>query len=249
MSLPDLFYPLVVILIAYFALGITGFASSLVGVPLLAWHWPLDQVVPLMLLMDFSASVLMGGLNWREVHWRELRCLVIGVAVGALAGLWLVANIRSTLPLVALGLYVASVGAQALRARRDDPGRAAPEWQGHVFGFLIGAVEVLFATSGPLVLAWLARRRIDARGMRASVPGFAVLMIAAVLVLFAFGQRLSAAVLWQRYGVLLPAALAAVVGGHLIAHRLPVELLRRVICALLVVSGGALAFNGLRGLL
>lgn len=249
MSLMDFVYPLAVILIAYFALGITGFASSLVGVPLLAWHWPLEQVVPLMLMMDLSASLVLGGLNWRDVHWRELRYLVIGVAVGALVGLRLASSVHSTLPLLVLGLYVAWVGAQALRTRSADLRAAAPLWQGHVFGLLIGAVEVLFATSGPLALAWLARRRIDARGMRATVPGFAMLMIAAVLVLFAAEGRLSTGVVWWRYGALLPFALAAVVGGHLVAHRLPVDLLRRAICGLLVVSGASLAINGLHGLL
>lgn len=248
LSVADLAYPAAVILVAYLALGITGFASSLIGVPLLVWHWPLDQVVALMLMMDLSASLLMGGLNFREVRWRELRQLAAGLALGALAGLYLASAVRSTLPLVVLGGYVGWVGVQALRSSAARPRAAAPGWQGHVFGLAIGVVEVMFATSGPLVLAWLARRRVDARGMRASVPAFAIWMIAAVLALFAANGRLSTPVVWQRYGVLLPVALLAVVGGHLIAHRLPVDVLRRAISSLLVLSGAALALNGLRGL-
>lgn len=245
----DLIYPVLVIALGYLALGVTGFASALVCVPLLAWHWPLKEVVPLVLMTDFSASILMGGLNLRDVCWRELRQLVPGVIVGALVGLELASRITSTLPLLVLGLYVAGVGVQALRVRSGATGARAPNWQGTLFGVLIGAVEILFATCGPLILAWFARRQVGARGMRASVPAFAVFLIPAVLIMIALDGRLSTPVIWHRYLVLVPIALVSVVVGHVLAHRLPVKVLRSAICGLLVLSGLMLAFNAVRGLM
>lgn len=245
----DLLYPAAVVLMAYLALGITGFASALVCVPLLAWHWPLGEVVPLVLMTDFSASILMGGLNLREVCWRDLRQLVPGVVVGALIGLWLSARVHSTLPLLVLGLYVAGVGARALLARPAAVAPRAPDWQGPIFGLLVGAVEFLFATCGPLILAWFARRQMSARGMRASVPAFAVLLIPGVLAMIALDGRLSTSTIWHRYLALVPLALIGVAIGHVLARRLPVAALRAAICALLVLSGLVLAVNALRGLI
>ena len=45
LSLADGIYPALVVALAYLVLGLTGFASSLIAVPLLAWRWPLAEVL------------------------------------------------------------------------------------------------------------------------------------------------------------------------------------------------------------
>ncbi len=54
-----------ILLSAYFIRGITGFGSGLISVPLLALFLPLKFVVPLVLLLDFTASVVIGGLQFQ----------------------------------------------------------------------------------------------------------------------------------------------------------------------------------------
>ena len=97
-------YPIGVVLLGYTVLGLTGFGSALVVVPLLAWKWPLPAVVALTLLMDVPASAFHSGLNWRQVQWRELRRLLPGMVLGTLAGLWLVQHMNSRWPLLFLGV-------------------------------------------------------------------------------------------------------------------------------------------------
>lgn len=75
------------VLAGYLVLGLTGFGSALVIVPLLAWHWPLPEVVVLTLLLDLPASLMHSGLNWRQVQWAELRRLLPGMVVGTAIGL------------------------------------------------------------------------------------------------------------------------------------------------------------------
>ena len=87
-------YPLAVVALGFGVLGITGFGSALISVPLLAWVWPLEQVVPLVLLLDFVASLVLGGMQWQMIRLRELLGLfawmlagvVLGVAVSSLPG-------------------------------------------------------------------------------------------------------------------------------------------------------------------
>ena len=245
----DWAYPVAVIALGYVVLGLTGFGSALVAVPLLAWRWPLVEVVPMVLLIDVLASLLMGGLNLREVRWDEARRLLPGMVLGAVLGLWLAQHATSAAPLVVLGAFVMWVGAQAFRARplvAGSPVSASPGWLGALYGGGVGVVEILFGTAGPLVLAWLARQRVDARGMRASTP--AIIMVAALgaIALMAVDGRLSSAAIWQRLGVLLPVAMVSVLAGHALAHRVPTEALRRTICGLLILSGAMLILNALR---
>ena len=77
-------YPMGVVLLGYTVLGLTGFGSALVIVPLLAWQWPLPEVVAMSLLMDVPASAFHSGLNWRQVQWRELRRLLPGLLAGTM---------------------------------------------------------------------------------------------------------------------------------------------------------------------
>lgn len=241
----ELLYPAAVVLLGYVVLGITGFGSALVIVPLLAWRWPLPEVVPLVLLLDVPASLLLGGLNLRHVNFGELRRLLPGMVLGALFGLWLSTQLTSRWPLLALGLYVAAVGAQALRSAPPKRRPLAAPWA-YAAGSAIGLVEMLFGTAGPLVVAWLARRLPDVMALRASTP--VVITVSACAVLLAMGAsgRLSHAELWQRWLVLLAVAAAGVVLGHHAAKRVSPEVLRRLICALLVVSGLTLVAHALR---
>ncbi len=247
----DMAYAALVASLGYVVLGLTGFGSALIAVPLLAWRWPLVEVVPMVLVMDAITSILLGGLNLREVRWGELRYLGPGMLLGGLLGLWLAARATSAWPLLVLGVYVAWVGAQALRAR---PAHAAARpmpaaWQGWLYGGGVGLVLMLFATGGPLLLAWLARRGLDARAMRATTPALAVVAVAAVLAMMAAHGRFNNPVMGQRLLILLPIAIAGVLLGHALAHRVPTEALRRVICGLLIVSGVMLMLNALARML
>ena len=82
MPLPDLAYAAAVLLLAYFVRGISGFGSGLIAVPLLALRFPLPQVVPFMLIADFAASALVGGLHFKRVDWPEIRRLLPATLVG-----------------------------------------------------------------------------------------------------------------------------------------------------------------------
>ena len=63
--MPEFLLPLMAVFVGYTVLGLTGFGSALVVVPLLAWQWPLPEVVALTLMLDLPASLMHSGLNWR----------------------------------------------------------------------------------------------------------------------------------------------------------------------------------------
>ena len=202
-------YPIGVVLLGYTVLGLTGFGSALVVVPLLAWKWPLPAVVALTLLMDVPASAFHSGLNWRQVQWRELRRLLPGLVLGTLAGLWLVQHMNSRWPLLLLGVYVAVVGLNALRPKASEVSSAAPVWAWPV-GVAIGLVEMLFGTAGPVVVAWLSRRLPDVQQMRASTPMIISVAAATVVVGMAWEGRMSSGWIWGRWTVLIGVALLGV---------------------------------------
>jgi uncharacterized protein len=237
-------YPAMVILVAYTVLGVTGFGSALVAVPLLSWIWPLPQVVALVVSLDIVSSILHGRMNAAHVQWKTLLRLVPGVLIGVVLAALLSRWLGSRWPLLALGFYIAGIGLRALRHPPQPQHVASPRHAAATdlaVGVVVGAIELLFGTAGPPVVAWLSRRLGNARLVRATAPVAMVFASLIALAGMAADGRLNTALHWQRFGALLALALIAVAGGHRLAMTLPADRLRRLVCVLLVASGLALA--------
>ena len=75
-----------ILMSAYFIRGITGFGSALISVPLLALSQPLQFAVPLVLALDFTASVVLGSTNNKKANWSEIKILLPAGMIGACVG-------------------------------------------------------------------------------------------------------------------------------------------------------------------
>ncbi|MDO9636586.1 MAG: sulfite exporter TauE/SafE family protein, partial [Thiobacillus sp.] len=95
-----------ILLAAYVIRGITGFGSGLISVPFLALFLPLKFVVPLILLLDFTASIVIGGLNFKRVKWDEIGVLIPFGVVGVVLGTSLLVNLPPEPMLMALAGFV-----------------------------------------------------------------------------------------------------------------------------------------------
>ena len=60
-----------VLFLAYFVRGIAGFGSGLIAVPLLAFMFPVQIVVPLVVFLDYVGSASQGIRNRDQIAWRE----------------------------------------------------------------------------------------------------------------------------------------------------------------------------------
>lgn len=240
----ELIYPIFTVLLGYIVLGITGFGSALIIVPLLSWKWPLAEVVALTLMLDVPASLFQAGLNFQYVAKSELRRLLPGLLLGALLGLWLSHILQPRWPLLVLGLYVVAVGITNLCHQTEKKITTTARWSWPA-GVLIGLIEMLFGTAGPVIVAWLNRRLSNVHALRATTP--LVIAISACTVLATMGASggLSDAGLWQRWLILIAVALVGVVIGHRLTRQIEPKVLKKIICALLVISGLALAFHAI----
>ncbi len=231
-------FPAGVILAGYVVLGITGFGSALVVVPLLAQKWALSEVVALAILVDIPASALHGGLNFAQVRWRELARLIPGMALGTGLGLGLMGQVDTRWLLLALGIYVVVVGLRGLLPQA--PGAHASPHRAHLAGLLLGLVEVMFATAGPVVVAWLTRRPGGVAGLRATVPVVMVLAGAVAVAVLATTGQIDMGRLLPRWGLALPLAAAGVFLGNRLAAHIPPPWMKRFMAGLLAVAGIAL---------
>jgi uncharacterized protein len=212
-------------------------------VPLLAWKWPLSFVVPLVLLIEIPATILHTGINFRRVVWRELPGLLPAAVVGALAGVLLLRHTQGVWLQIALGVYVMTIGGKGLLGRS-----AVGPWPNGArlpAGFIMGLIEAMFGTSGPVVMAWLVRRIPDPQQLRATMPACLILLSSIAILGSGLSGGLSQPELWRWFALFLPFALLGIACGHVLAMRLKPAMLTPIIYALLVASGAVLSLGAL----
>ncbi|MHB1619594.1 MAG: sulfite exporter TauE/SafE family protein [Sulfuricella sp.] len=157
------------LLLAYFIRGITGFGSGLIAVPLLAHFLPLQFVVPFVLVLDFTASIALGGKSREQIDWNELKPLLPFGAVGVMLGVALLIHMPREPLLVGLGIFVLIFGARTLlNIHGENP--ISRLWAIPA-GLTGGTVGALFGTGGPPYIVYLSHRLKDKAKLRATFSG------------------------------------------------------------------------------
>lgn len=244
MSIELLLYVSVVLLGAYFIRGISGFGSGLVAVPLLALKLPLTFVVPLILLTDFTCSLVLGGLNFRQVAKDELKRLLPPGLIGVGIGTFLLVSLPKTPMLIGLGSFVILFALRNLlmTGREPKPISTAWAWPAALTGGTVGA---LFGTGGPPYVMYLSHRVFDKGQLRATFSGVFFLEGLARIATFALSGLLINADLFLAYAGALPVALAALWVGSHVHSRLSNDQMLKLISLILLVSGLSLYFKAL----
>ncbi len=236
-------YPAGIALLAYVVLGAVGFGSALIFVPLMAWRFPLPLVVSVALMLDIISSAFHAYLNRSEVLWRQIPPILPAAIVGAALGIVVLAWTRASGLLLVLGLYITWVAWRQATGRKESMqfiGRSTP-----MSGLLIGLVQVLFGTAGPLVLLWLGQRGASPRQLRATVPAAMVIFALIALTMMLGSAQVRADELFVFFGHLLPVSLFGVWAGHRLSHHVSPPFMKRSIEGLLLLSGASLTVKGL----
>jgi uncharacterized membrane protein YfcA len=242
--LNSLGYPALVVLLGYCVFGLTGFGSALVIIPLLSWQWPLSAIVPMVLLLDIPASIAHTVLNLKHVRWT----LVPKVMPFAIVGAWLASMAHpwgdSAWALSVLGLYICWVAARGLRGQTQRFEPSSP-WVNSMAGTLMGLIETLFGTAGPVVMAWLTRQERKIEDVRATAP--LLILITVCIALFSNGlsgrsdmDQVLAQTLW-----LAPMAVFGGWLGHRFNARIQPVTARKTVHAVLLLSGISLLLRSI----
>lgn len=236
MSVELIAYAAAVLLVAYFIRGISGFGSGLVAVPLLALKLPLTFVVPLILLTDFSASLVLGGLNFKQVEWREVRRLLPAGLIGVAAGTVLLVSLPKTPMLIGLGSFVILFALRNLLLLGREP-KPVSHWWSWPAGLLGGSVGAMFGTGGPPYVIYLSHRLADKGRLRATFSGLFFIEGLSRIVSFTItGLMLDLKLLWAYLGG-MPIILAALWLGSHVHTRLSNGQMMKLISLILIGSG------------
>jgi uncharacterized protein len=230
-----------ILLLAYFLRGITGFGSGLIAIPLLAHILPLTFVVPMVLVLDFAASIVLSSRKHMQVRWDEVLPLVPPSVIGILIGSFMLISLPRDPLLVSLGLFVIFFGLRYIFNVHSE--KPISRWWSLATGLSGGTIGAMFGTGGPPYVVYLSHRLHDKTQLRGTLSGLFLLDGAFRVVTFlSLGLLLQANMLSAIMMALPVTAIGLYLGNkvHLgISHRQQLA----IIGCLLLVSGGSLLWK------
>ena len=230
-------------LLAYVILGISGFGSALVTIPLLVHFLPLQTVVPLVVTVDFLATVATGVRFREHVEIAELKLVIPAVIAGILAGVTLLATLPKHATFLLLGALVTRYGVYRLVTKPS--GKPVSRWWGIPTGLLGGLIGGLFGVGGPIYATYLAARIPDPVKMRATLSAVFSFSTGLRLTVYVISGLLLQSEVWWAFLLLLPAMPVGLAIGHRLHARLTREEVGRFVSILLIASGSSLLWKAL----
>ena len=234
----------IIVTVASFLGGVTGFGYSLVATPLLlldGYSLPFVVTVNLALALITRVSV---AVRFRHSMWPRRVALLIG---GAIPGLWLGVEVLSAVnptdikvaagivTMVAAALLARSVSAPP--PRRTIPGAAA------VAGFFGGFLGASTSLNGVAPVLLLARDKAAPRSFLADLAMYFVGANAIGLVILAAQHTLRTDALSPAFLVWLPGSIVGNWLGTTLGPRLPEVAFRRLTLAIVFIAGGVTAIT------
>jgi uncharacterized membrane protein YfcA len=232
-----------VFFVAYVIHGMMGFGAASVANPLLAHLLPIRFLVPLTTVQDFVIALVLGRGFARNVVLPEYVRIVVPMLCGMALGLVLLIRLPERWAIATLGAVVLANGLWALFGRPSE--RPLHRFWSVPLGLAGGLLSGLFGFGGPLYVIYLSRRLPDVAQMRSTIGAILFTSASTRLALLAASGLLAQENLWLAIAWFLPFFLG---GGLLGAHlhlRLPAHVVRAVLNAVLVLTGGSLVWRAL----
>jgi uncharacterized protein len=230
-----------VIFVASFVMGLTGFGIALVAMAFLPWLMSPVTAIVLLTIYAFVFSVVVVVQLRHDLTPRALFDLLIGTVAGTPIGVWVLASLPISAINRLIGLVLVAV--VVLELRGVMPTRLVGRGWGLATGFLGGVIGGAVGTPGPPVIVYATTQGWSPRTMKANTMGFFVANQGAILVGYWWAGLLTPEVMVVSASLALP-ALAGVGAGVALFGRLDPVRFRRIVFGLLLVSGVVLLVRG-----
>jgi len=227
-----------VALVAYTILGISGFGSALVTIPLLAHFLPLTTILPILVLVDFMATTTNGLKFRRDIDVADIKTIVPTMCIGIAIGVAMLSRAPGTALLPVLGVLIVLYGLYRLREPVTTKFITA-RW-GYATGLTGGLFGGLFGIGGPIYATYMSRRTNDYAKMRATMAAVFTVSTAFRIAAFLIAGLLLDEKVWWGFAIILPFMFIGLNIGHRLHGKLERKHLSIFLSVLMIASGVSL---------
>jgi uncharacterized membrane protein YfcA len=226
---------------ASLVMGLAGFGIGLVSLALLPYVMsPADAIVLMTLYAAAFALAIFVPVR-RDFTPGRVGDLVLGTVAGTPLGVWALASVEASLLNRLIGLML--LVAVALEWAGRSPARLAGRRWGIGAGVLAGVIGGAVGTPGPPVVLYATTQGWSPRTIKANLQAFFLVNQVVILAGYWWAGLLTREV-WRLAALYAVPAIAGVAAGMALFDRIDPVRFRRLVFALLFVSGLVLLARG-----
>ena len=240
-------YLFVVVFIAFFIKGITGFGNTLVMAPLFSFVASNRFTTPVDLLISIPTNAYLVWKNRRSINYRTVAPLALMLLAGVIPGIMLLKTGNDLVLKSVLGVVIVALGIEMLYRKPVQEGEAKVN-KGFlvIIGLVSGVLAGMYGISACLV-AYISRTSADRSQFRANLCSlFLVDNIFRLVWYIAAGIMTAEIIKFTIF--ILPAVILGMYIGTKVDTGLKEETVRKATIYLLVVSGAVLLARSVWGL-
>jgi uncharacterized membrane protein YfcA len=223
-----------IVFLAGFIQGLSGFGSVLLALPLLAIILDIKTVIPVAALYGLSIALVLLVQLREHLEWRKVWPLLLGAALGVPIGVFFLKKLDRDMIQYTLGIILISYSLYSLFFRTLRSG-IGERW-GYVFGFLAGCLGGALGASGPPVIVYTSLQSWSKDKIKVTLQGFFV--IAGLMVIFGHAiSGITTAVVLRLFGISVPAMVLGTYVGSYFYGMIEEQWYRRMVFILLAFLG------------
>jgi uncharacterized membrane protein YfcA len=225
------------IIIAFFAfitLGLSGFGSSLVMVPLMLLFLDIKLVVPATLILNVISCTIIAIHSRSFVKKKYLIPLAIGGLTGAIVGTYFLATFENIILKKIYGVIVILFALNTLFPKIEL--KSSNKIFGIFSGLIAGLFGAIYQTGGPPIVIYLSYQIRKKEVLRATMLAFWVILDLWILFLYLSSGLINNSVINFSL-ILLPSLFLGIILGSKIHHKINELLFKKIIGIILVFTG------------
>lgn len=232
----------IIVFLAGFTHGVSGFGSILLALPLLAIFLDIKTVIPLVALIGLCITIILFIQLWKHLDWRKVYPLFLGALPGILIGVFFLKRLDGGLTQCILGIILLIYSLYSLFFRSTNKG--IREGWAYLFGFFSGCLGGALSVPGPAAIVYISLQNWSKDTIKVTLQGFFMVSFSTV-VLFHAVSGITTAVVFRFFLVSLPLLFLGTYAGSLSYGRIKEEEYKRVILILLALLGVFIIYRAL----
>jgi hypothetical protein len=220
-----------IVFMAFFIRGMTGFANSLILVPLMALFLDIKIVVPIAAMLSLASGSLLFHSTKKQIN-KEFIFVLIFVMLGTLIGTHFLVTFGSSFLKSILGMMVILFSIQIFFNKTF---KKINKWFGAIAGIIAGILGGMFTTNGPPLVIYFGNK-LQKESFRATLN--VIFFVDAIWLNSLYVAR--GVITFEEFKlaiILLPALIIGIFLGSKIHFKINEVLFKRVVAVILCIVG------------
>jgi uncharacterized membrane protein YfcA len=231
----------IIVALGHFIKGLTGFASALFAIPLLALFFDIKLVVPVFLLFDFVSGIILTIQTRKFIDRKEAMLLLLGLIIGTGIGTYFLVSFGNVVLKRVFGGLIILFALRMLIWNNESARKQVNRIWAPISGFLGGCAGGMFGLNGSPIILYLTHQLKDKQVFRATL--YAVFFIDSCyrLILYSFSRLITVEII--KFALYLtPFLLIGIFLGSKLHTKVEGNIFRKIVALVLLVAGILLIF-------